>query len=79
MCAGIFGPLAMVGAIAHGLLHGAETEEILLHSWICLVGFSFLGLVLGTIGERVVKESIEQRLKDELTRHNPSEKRAGAS
>lgn len=78
ICAGIFGPLAMLGAIVHGFLHGADAGEILLHSWFCLVGFSLLGLLLGAVGERVIKESIEQRLKEELGRRNLSEKHAGS-
>lgn len=68
ICAGIFGPLAMVGAIVHGLLHGADVNDILLRSWICLIGFSCVGLLAGMIGQQAIKESIDWRLKQEFER-----------
>jgi F0F1-type ATP synthase assembly protein I len=57
----------MVGAIVHGLIHGGNVDEILLRSWVCLVVFSIVGAILGVIAESAIRESIQQRLKEELS------------
>ncbi|MEJ5342305.1 MAG: hypothetical protein WHT09_12115 [Thermogutta sp.] len=79
ICAGILGPLAMVGAIVHGLIHGADVNEILWRSWVCLVVFSIVGGVLGIIAESVIRESIQQRLKEELASRAQSSQAAGTT
>ncbi|GIX02098.1 MAG: hypothetical protein KatS3mg112_1035 [Thermogutta sp.] len=79
ICAGILGPLAMVGAIVHGLIHGADVNEILVRSWVCLVVFSIVGGILGVIAESAIRQSIQQRLKEELANRTQSSPAAGTT
>ena len=64
--AGILGPLAMVTAIAHGLVHGWGAETTLWTAWLSLWAFALLGFVLGSLGEWMVEQSVRARIAVEI-------------
>lgn len=64
---GILGLVAFLTTLAHGWLHGGDTQSILWAGWISLLLFSIIGLVIGWIAERTVEESVSARLAAELT------------
>lgn len=64
--AGILGPLAMMTAMAHGMLRGADIESTLVAAGCALWGFAALGYGLGALGEWIVREAVEARIADEI-------------
>ena len=64
--AGILGPLAMVTAIAHGLVHRSGTESTLWTAWLSLWTFALLGFVLGSLGGWMVEQSVRARIAAEI-------------
>jgi hypothetical protein len=64
--AGILGPLALLIALAHGLVHAAEPETILLVGWCSLLVFAVVGYLVGWIAGRTVDESVGATIQAEL-------------
>ncbi len=56
----------MACVVIHGVMHAAPADDILLRAWLSLWGFAMLGVLVGSIAERAVRESVEQRLRGEL-------------
>jgi len=70
--AGILGPLAMLIAVARGLIHGHGAEAVLLAAWLSLLAFAAAGYVIGWLAQRVVDEAVETRIASELSARDPS-------
>jgi hypothetical protein len=64
--AGILGPLAMLTAVIHGILHGGGVESVLVIAWLGFWAFAGLGYVIGSLGEWIVAESVRARIADEI-------------
>lgn len=77
--------MAMTCVLIHGLIRGTPSDEVLLRAWLSLWGFALLGAIVGAIAERSVRESVEERLRGELTArsgknlHNASSASEGAA
>jgi F0F1-type ATP synthase assembly protein I len=65
---GVLAALAMVSVIVRGLLFGMLPDEILGMSLMMFVAFAAVGFVIGTIAERTVCESVENRFRSEIAR-----------
>ena len=65
--AGILGLLALLTCLARGAVHGGEVESVVLGAWCGLLLFSAVGYVIGWIAERVVTDSVSDRIAAELT------------
>ena len=63
---GILGPLAMLTAVLHGIIHGGGVESTLGRAWLALWAFAGLGYVMGSLGEWFVGESVQARIADEI-------------
>jgi hypothetical protein len=75
--AGILGSLAMLTALADGLLHSRDRTSVVWLAWGSLWGFAAAGYVIGWLGQRIVQESVEAALRAELAEHEQSEDRVG--
>ncbi|HEY4761128.1 MAG TPA: hypothetical protein VIH42_11160 [Thermoguttaceae bacterium] len=64
---GIFGLLALLTTMARGWIHGGDTESILWASWLNMLLFSIVGLVIGWIAGKIVEDSVSSRLAAELS------------
>jgi hypothetical protein len=78
--AGILGPLALFIALAHGLVHAAQPDAILLVGWCSLLVFAAVGYLVGWIAGRTVEESVGATIQAELAREpSPEEPQASPS
>ena len=64
--AGVLGLLAMVVIVVRGVKDGAGAEGTLWTALIGLIVFAVVGLVLGSIAESTVKESVRQEMENQL-------------
>lgn len=62
----VFGTLGLCTALIRDVIHGVDPQEALLRGWLALLAFSGIGALLGFIAERVIRETVEQRLRSEL-------------
>jgi len=63
--AGILGPVAFVTVIVRAAIHGGDASQAVAAALVALGVFALLGLILGTIAERVIREAIEMRFRDQ--------------
>ena len=56
----------MATAMAHGFAHAASVESTLAVAASALWGFAIVGYVVGSLGEWIVKESVQARIADEI-------------
>ena len=78
--AGILGPLALLIALAHGLVHAAQPDTILLVGWCSLLVFAAVGYLVGWIAGRTVEESVGATIQAELAREpSPEEPQTSPS
>jgi hypothetical protein len=74
------GPLALLIALVHGLLHAAQPDTILLVGWCGLLVFAAVGYLVGWIAGRTVEESVGATIQAELAREtSPEEPQASPS
>ncbi len=72
--AGVLGPLAFLTSIAHGVNHGRALDHVLLTAWGCLLIFAFVGSVIGWIAGRVIEDSVNSVIAQEIAEETKSEK-----
>jgi len=72
--AGILGLVALLTSLARGFIHAHQTDAILLGAWQSLLVFAAVGYVAGWIAGRIVEESVNSTIQDELAREQPDEK-----
>lgn len=70
---GIFGLVAFLTMLAHGLLRNEDTMEIVLAAWVSLMVFAGLGYAIGWIAERAVEESVNARIAAEVAASQEAE------
>lgn len=75
--AGILGPLAMLTALADGLLHARDLMTVVWVAWGSLWAFAAAGFVIGWIGQRIISESVEATLRAEVAEHESAESGVG--
>jgi len=71
--AGVFSLLAFLTMLIHGLAHSADTIQIVLRAWVCLVVFAGIGYVIGWIAGRAVEESVNVRIAAEVAASQANE------
>ncbi|MFO0013887.1 MAG: hypothetical protein ACK553_14190 [Planctomycetota bacterium] len=64
--AACLGCIAMLTQIAMGLVHGSETETILVRSVVALVVAAFPGWIIGHMADAVVRENIEAHYRRQI-------------
>ncbi len=62
----VFGSLGLCTALIRDMIHGVSPQEALVRGWVVLLVFSFVGAVIGAIAEQVLREAVEQRLRNQL-------------
>lgn len=77
--AGILGLVALLTSLARGLIHAHQTDAILVGAWQSLLMFAAVGYLAGWIAGRIVEESVNTAIKDELAREEPTEKSPAAA
>jgi hypothetical protein len=65
---GVLAAMAMISVIVRGLLYGMLPDEVLGMCLVALAIFAVVGYVIGTIAERTVCESVENRFRSEIVR-----------
>lgn len=65
---GVLAAMAIVSVILRGLLFGMLPDEILGSCLIAFFIFAPLGYVIGSIADRTVCESVENRFRSEIAR-----------
>ncbi len=65
---GVLGAMAMTFVILRGLLFGMLADEILGLCLVVFAVFATLGYVIGSIADRTVCESVENRFRSEIAR-----------
>jgi hypothetical protein len=70
---GILGLLSFLTTLARGWIHGGDVESVLRAAWISLPLFCVIGLVIGWIAERIVEQSVKERLALELAGNKKDE------
>ncbi len=66
--ASVLGPLSLSVVLLRGIRWRAGAESTLVVATLCLVAFSLIGFVVGTIGQSVVEGSIRERLETEMAK-----------
>jgi hypothetical protein len=64
---GILGLLSFLTTLLRGWIHGGDAENTLRSAWLNLMLFGIIGLVIGWIAGRIVEESVNFRLAEELS------------
>ena len=64
--AGILGLLAMLVVSFRSLIHGSSGEQALFSATIALVLFTIAGLVIGSLAEGIVLDSVWTKVRAEL-------------
>ncbi len=64
--AGILGPIAFVTVILRGMSDGASVEGTMRYACLSLFIFAGIGLVIGSVAESIVKQSVRATLAAEL-------------
>ena len=64
--AGTLGLLAFLSCLIRGFIHGSGPQETVGTACLAMTAFAAVGLILGHLAERTVKESVEQRVAAEL-------------
>lgn len=74
----VFGSLGLCTALIRDMIQGASPQDALLRGWVVLLTFSLVGAMIGAIAERVLREAVEQRLRNQLAEKvkGPSESQA---
>ncbi|MGB4726147.1 MAG: hypothetical protein WBH86_01950 [Thermogutta sp.] len=62
----VFGSLGLCTALIRDMIHGVSPQEALVRGWVVLLVFSCVGAVIGAIAEQVLREAVEQRLRNQL-------------
>lgn len=71
--AGFFGSLAMLVALARGVLQGGSADSTLLAAWCCLLVFSVLGYLIGWIAGSTIEQSVSSMVAAELSKQETKE------
>ena len=65
---GVLAAMALVSVILRGLLFGMLPDEILGSCLMAFAIFAAVGYVIGSIADRTVCESVENRFRSEIAR-----------
>ncbi len=65
---GVLGTISLCLVIVRGLLTGMLPNEILTQSLVVFFIFGALGFWIGTVAEKTVSESVENRFRSEMAR-----------
>lgn len=77
--AGILGLVALLTSLARGFIHAHQTDAILVGAWQNLLVFAAVGYLAGWIAGRIVVDSVNTTIRDELARDEPDEKLPAAT
>jgi hypothetical protein len=64
---GILGLVAFLTTLTRGYMHGGDVESVLQTAWLSMLLFSLIGLVIGWIAGKIVEESVNVKLAEELS------------
>ena len=64
--AGVLGLLALVVVLIRGLRYGGGAESTMITATLVLLGFASLGLVVGTLAQWIVDDSVRSVVEAEL-------------
>lgn len=67
--AGVLGSLALVFVLARGLVLDLYPNDVLTHGLVVFFTFALIGFCIGYIAEQTVSESVENRFREEMARH----------
>lgn len=65
---GVLGAIALCLVIVHGLLTGLPSDEILSRGLVVFFAFGAIGFWIGSIAQKTVSESVENRFRSEMAR-----------
>ncbi|MEO8268607.1 MAG: hypothetical protein ABI557_02735 [Aureliella sp.] len=65
---GVLGTIAMCLGIVHGLLTRLPPDEILSRGLVVFFAFGAIGFWIGSIAQKTVSESVENRFRSEMAR-----------
>jgi biotin transporter BioY len=77
--AGVLGFTAFATEVARGLVHAAGVEATFARACGGLLAFTVIGAVVGWLAERVVAQSVVERVSDELAASEQTKAPSGAS
>lgn len=65
---GVLGCIAMILVIVRGLVLGLLPDDILTQALVVFFAFVAIGFCIGSIAEKTVYESVENRFRSEMAR-----------
>lgn len=65
---GVLGAIALCLVITRGLMTGLPPDEILANGLVVFFAFSGIGFWIGTLAQKTVSESVENRFRQEMAR-----------
>lgn len=65
---GVLGAIALCLVIVRGLLAGSPPDEILTHGLAVFFIFGAIGFWIGSLAQKTVSESVENRFRAEMAR-----------